>query len=101
MTCVLVALYCTSRFVINRALRRLSPNDAAMATPAQEPRSETIGLSVTPTEKLLVKLVLQEHPEVEGASNLLRERSLAEVIREGWQIMARNAARSEREAVPA
>jgi len=47
----------------------------------------TVGISVTPTEKRLVDLVLLRHPEIDGASNLLRDRSLNDVLREGREIL--------------
>jgi hypothetical protein len=58
-----------------------------MNPPAQESRTQTIGISVTPTEKRLVEIVLLRHPEIDGASNLLRSRSLDDVLAEGREIL--------------
>lgn len=55
----------------------------------QESRVLTVGVKVTATEKRLVDLVLLVHPEVDGASNLLRLRSLPDVLEEGREIETR------------
>jgi len=86
---------------VDRGITPLTPDDVPMDRTTQESRSETIGVRVTPTEKRLVELVLIRHPEIDGASNLLRDRSLNDVLREGREILERIASDGDRTAVPA
>lgn len=60
-----------------------------MTEQAPESRTVPVGLKVTPTEKKLLELVLREYPEIDGASNLLRHRSLVDVLQEGRAIEER------------
>lgn len=73
-----------------------------MTRSTQESRSLTLGVAVTPTEKRLVELVLIRHPHIDGVSNLLRERSLNDVLREGRELLEQlTALDGDRAAVPA
>lgn len=55
----------------------------------QEGRTETVGIAVTPTEKDLVKLYQVVRKPEGGISNVLRTRSLNEILAEGEEIRAR------------
>lgn len=67
----------------------------------QESRSLTVGVAVTPSEKRLIELVLIRYPHIDGVGNLLRERPLNDVLREGREILERIAPDGDRTAVPA
>lgn len=55
----------------------------------QEARTETVGIAVTPTEKELVRLFALVRKPEGGISNVLRERSLNDVLEEAEAIRAK------------
>lgn len=57
-----------------------------MGTMPQESRTERITIAVTPAEKKLVDLVVQVGP-IGTVSELLRERSFADVVAQGQRLL--------------